>query len=76
MKSILVTLLGFDWVENKLVKGVVRIAATGVATLAAKYAWLAFGFAAFGLTPEIISSGVGVILVALIELARKKMKHE
>lgn len=76
MKSIIVMLLGFDWIENKVVKGIVRVAATGIATLAAKYAWLAFGLTAFGLTPEAISAGLGVLIVSLIEWGRKKMKHE
>ena len=76
MKGILVTLLGFDWIENKVVKGIVRIAAAGIATLTAKYAWLAFGLTAFGLTPDVVSGGLGVLLVALIEWARKKMKHD
>lgn len=76
MNKILVTLLGFDWIENKVVKGIVRMASAGIATLIAKYAWLSFGLGAFGLTPEVISNGLGLVLVAVMEYVRKKMKHE
>ena len=51
MKKILSMVLGFEWIQNIGAKKVARAAAAGLFVLAGKWAWLAEGLSAFGLTP-------------------------
>ena len=75
MKKILSMVLGFEWIQNIGAKKVARAAAAGLFVLAGKWAWLALGLSAFGLTPEAVSSGLVVIALAALEALRGWSKH-
>jgi len=70
MKKILGTILGFEWVQNVMLKNAARAAAVAIIALAAKTPWVAAILSAFGITNDSLVTGLIAIGVAILGAIR------
>ena len=70
MKKILGMILGFEFIQNAMVKNAARAAAVALLALAAKTPWMDAILASFGLTSESITAGLIAVAIALLGALR------
>jgi hypothetical protein len=70
MKKLLGTLLGFEWVQNVMLKNAARAASVALLALAAKTSWAAPILSAFGITGDAMTGGLIAIGIAILGALR------
>jgi len=70
MKKILGTILGFEWVQNVMVKNAARAGAVALIALSIKTPWVGDILASFGLTSESITTGLIASGIAILGAIR------
>ena len=75
MKSVISSILGFEWVQDVALKKACRMAANALMVLAAKSATVAGIVSAFGLTNDTLYNGLVAAGVVALEAIRGWAKH-
>ena len=75
MKKLITGLLGFDWIENIILKKTVRAVSIALVALASKSKIAALVFSAFGLSGDNLNTALTALALGLLELYRTASKN-
>jgi len=70
MKAIIASLLGFEWIQNVLIKNAARVAAVAILALAAKTPWVASMLASLGITGDMLTNGLIAVALTILGAIR------